>query len=451
MSVCIFVGPTLSIPEVQASIKARCLPPVGQGDVIRAVRDHRPQAIGIIDGFFGGAPAVWHKEILWAMAEGVAVFGAASMGALRAAELHGFGMQGVGRIFEDYRDGVLEDDDDVAVVHAPAEMGYLALSEPMVNIRATLARAEREGVLQPATRSALETRAKALHFPERSWPALLEGEAGPEAGVADMARLQAWLPAGRVDIKRTDALAMLAAMVRPPAAGRPADPPRFHLATTHFLAALEARPNVPDLRGAEETTADLVLDEFRLGDRSTFDAITARALLGFASDRAFGERRGPASDDANASKVDAIRTTNGLFSRSSLEAWLVANDLEPGALLDLAAGAVRVDRIAALARHSLAAHLIDALRLSGDYPRLAERARRKAARLAAEGPRASAGLPSPERLALRLWFSARLGLVEDAGLEAILAASGFPDAPSLDRVLHRERLYLTLRGPDLED
>ena len=87
-----------------------------------------PQAIGIIDGYFQWAPAVWHKEILWAIQQGVHVFGAASMGALRAAELAPFGMRGVGRIFEAYRDGVLpgsgdepfEDDDEVAVVHGPA-------------------------------------------------------------------------------------------------------------------------------------------------------------------------------------------------------------------------------------------------------------------------------------------------------------------------------------------
>ena len=45
---------------------------------------HRPRAIGIIDGYFQQVPSVWHKEILWAMAQGVHVFGSASMGALRA-------------------------------------------------------------------------------------------------------------------------------------------------------------------------------------------------------------------------------------------------------------------------------------------------------------------------------------------------------------------------------
>ncbi|MBV5331336.1 tfuA protein, partial [bacterium] len=72
---------------------------------------------------------------------------ASSMGALRAAELHVFGMVGIGRVFADYRDLIHEDDDEVAVIHGPAELGYPALSEAMVNIRATIAQAVVERVL----------------------------------------------------------------------------------------------------------------------------------------------------------------------------------------------------------------------------------------------------------------------------------------------------------------
>src|SRR6266568_6283294 len=168
------------------------------------------RASGIVDGFFCGAPSVWHKEILWALSQGIHVFGSGSMGALRAAELHGFGMQGIGRIFEAFRDGVLEDDDEVAVVHGPAEIGFVAASEPMVNIRATLARAEADGFLSTASRRALEVFAKSLFFPHRTWHAILGGAHG--LAEAELARLRSWLPHGRVDQKREDALAMLAAM-----------------------------------------------------------------------------------------------------------------------------------------------------------------------------------------------------------------------------------------------
>ena len=72
------------------------------------------------------------------MSQGIHVFGSASMGALRAAQLWPFGMEGVGVIFESYRDGKLEDDDEVAMTHGPSEVGFVAASEAMVDIRPTV-------------------------------------------------------------------------------------------------------------------------------------------------------------------------------------------------------------------------------------------------------------------------------------------------------------------------
>src|SRR5437763_12688169 len=123
MTIYVFTGPTLSADEGRAELDAVYLPPVSQGDLYRVAR-RSPQAIGIVDGYFERVPAVWHKEILWALTRGIHVYGSASMGALRAAELDVFGMVGVGEIFEAYRDGVLEDDDEVAVAHAYAEAGF---------------------------------------------------------------------------------------------------------------------------------------------------------------------------------------------------------------------------------------------------------------------------------------------------------------------------------------
>jgi len=97
----IFAGPTIAADAIRNRLDAEVLPPVAQGDVYRVAR-RRPPAIGIVDGYFEGVPSVWHKEILWAMEQGIPVFGSASMGALRAAELHDFGMIGVGAIFEAY-------------------------------------------------------------------------------------------------------------------------------------------------------------------------------------------------------------------------------------------------------------------------------------------------------------------------------------------------------------
>src|SRR5678815_1914302 len=142
MNVFIFTGPTISPAEASAELKAVYLPPAAEGDVYR-VALHRPQAIGIIDGYFQSVPTVRHKEVLWTMSRGIHVFGSASIGALRAAELHPFGMEGVGTVFRLYRAGALDDDDEVALAHGPAETGFRAASEEMVDIRQTVRKAER--------------------------------------------------------------------------------------------------------------------------------------------------------------------------------------------------------------------------------------------------------------------------------------------------------------------
>ena len=154
MTFVVFTGPTLPPAEAREVLDALYLPPVSEGDLYRAALKS-PRAIGIIDGYFENVPSVWHKEILHAMARGIRVFGSASMGALRAAELAAFGMVGVGATFEAYRDGILEDDDEVAVIHGPAELGFPMLFEAMVNIRRTLSDAHHQRVISPLARTRL--------------------------------------------------------------------------------------------------------------------------------------------------------------------------------------------------------------------------------------------------------------------------------------------------------
>ena len=118
MTTYVFLGPSLPAEQATRLLDATYLPPIPQGDLLRLL-DRKPRYVGIIDGYFETVPAVWHKEILLAMSSGVHVFGAASMGALRAAELHSFGMVGFGEIFQWYRDGKIIADDEVAVRCAP--------------------------------------------------------------------------------------------------------------------------------------------------------------------------------------------------------------------------------------------------------------------------------------------------------------------------------------------
>ena len=208
MSIIIFTGPTLSVPEARKELDAEYLPPAAQGDVYRASQES-PQVIGIIDGYFERVPSVWHKEILWAMSLGIHVFGSASLGALRAAELADFGMEGVGAIFEMYRDGTLEDDDEVAVVHTTEEFGFRAGSEAMVDIRCTLAKAVEHCVVSAGTASALQSLAKSMFYPDRNYQLIVRRATGLGLPRAELDALVEWLPSGRASQKRADSLAML--------------------------------------------------------------------------------------------------------------------------------------------------------------------------------------------------------------------------------------------------
>jgi hypothetical protein len=207
-SVYVFAGPTISPRDALVELNAVYLPPAREGDVYRAALK-QPKAIAIIDGYFQSTPAVRHKEILWAMSRGIHVFGSASIGALRAAELAAFGMEGVGLVFKCYRDGILEDDDEVAIAHGPAEKGFIAASEAMVNIRYTLRKAERVGVISRHLRQELETIGKELFYPDRNYSLLLQYASDGARTKGELARLRAWLPKGRVNQKRDDAIAML--------------------------------------------------------------------------------------------------------------------------------------------------------------------------------------------------------------------------------------------------
>jgi hypothetical protein len=438
MNVCIFVGPTLRGEEIAAVCDAICLPPVAQGDVYRAAQQN-PRVIGIIDGFFSGAPSVWHKEILWALSQGIQVFGSASMGALRAAELHRFGMRGVGRIFEGFRDGTLEDDDEVAVVHGPGETGFLAASESMVNIRATLARAEGEGVLSPSSRGDLETFAKSLFFPYRTWPALLRGAQSQGLTAGELLKFREWLPQGRVDQKRGDALEMLAAikeaLVQP-------EPPRpdFHFEWTNFWDEFVAG-YVPEPATYESSPSFFksVLEELRLEGKEAYGRVKDRALVRLFAGLEARRRGLEPSLEAKRSALARTREALGLFTRAELESWISRNDLDVPLLERLIEEDARV-QIATGPTDSLPdRYLLDELRLSGGYERLAERAHRKEALLTKAEGGAEGKLLGQGAIALRLWyFEKRLGVALPDDVAAFARELGFSNVNDFDDALRRE-------------
>jgi hypothetical protein len=427
MTVIVFTGPTLPRAEVEERLYGRILPPARQGDIWRAVREHRPVAIGLIDGVFFHEPAVWHREILWALTEGVHVFGAASMGALRAAELAPFGMQGVGRVFEGFRDGIwpgfsepFEDDDEVAVIHAPAELGYAPLSDAMVDMRDTLLAASDDEIIAAPEARALARLLKELPFGERRL-SQIAAIGAMCLDPASIARLRAWLPHGAVQRKRLDALALLDTLSEF-LGGRPEPFKaqfRFEQAQAwhDFVSA-------PDALTDEEA---FVLEEARLREDDWHE--TARAALG----RLCAVRAAPASSSDGARRArDQFRLARGLTRRDDLDAWLVSNAATVEWLAQTMRDEAAVTAFLARPPAGLDAAIVDHLRLTERFPELLQRALAKRAKLAGLQP----PVPGPLLDAALGWHA------EQSGRDSLAPAPGvWADEAAFQHAVWREFIF----------
>lgn len=441
----VFVGPTSVPSEVREASGLVFLPPAAQGDIYRMVQGGA-QAIGLIDGYFEGVPAVWHKEILWALVEGVAVFGSASMGALRAAELCDFGMRGVGRIFESYLSGVLEDDDEVAVLHGPAETGYVAVSEPMVNIRATLDRAVATDVITATSGAMLESFAKELFYKERQWEAVFSAATAAGVPSTELAALRDWLPKGHVDQKAEDAHAMLEAMTEWMKSGPQTTEVGFEFEWTdawETAIAISRTVGLDPARQRDAVSPDRLLDELRL-DGTAYRAATTAAEARLLGLRAADRQRIKVNRRAVSDAFGRLRDELGLLNRVDIERWLAANDLQVEDLQRLMEDETRLEAYRASVEPAHDRTLLDHLRISDAYARLADRARRKHAVLCSlDMPD-----PRPEDLGLvpaqlLLWyFEERLGRAIPDDLDSYARGLGFADRAAFYRMLARERLFL---------
>lgn len=241
MKIVIFLGPSLSLAEAKKILpQAIFEPPAQQSDILTVVHNHRPDIIGLIDGVFEQSLSVWHKEILYALDRGIRVYGASSMGALRAAECAEFGMIGVGKVFRMFAGGELNNDDEVALVHGPKESGYYGISEPMVNIRMTFQKAREDDVIDKLTGEKLIDIAESLFFYDRKFPIIFEKalESGIEPEIIEKMKVQA--ADHYVDIKARDAVELLQTLSQLP---EELPPPgkKFQFTRNHLFNSLYFR------------------------------------------------------------------------------------------------------------------------------------------------------------------------------------------------------------------
>jgi hypothetical protein len=362
----VFLGPSMKRAEAASLIAAEIRPPARRGDIYRGLIDGYTTIV-LIDGEFHGHPSVWQREIVDALLEGAVVHGASSMGALRAAELHTLGMAGHGRIFAWYRDGVIDGDDEVALTYGPAELGYPAFSEPLVNIRATLAAAVPTIITAEENTELIES-VRRLYFPNRSFAALLDAGPATKWPAERREALSKFLAERRIDQKRLDAIAALTTIAsgdagEPRMRPTPASPPHWYrrerLVAEGFAprlaaldpAAIAQRAGIADdqlqvlrqdlstlffvgewarSRGIVATVDDLALERDRFpaagAPRRAEAALTERALA-TAAVRAFAARHDIDSETARRAIILEWASENGIehhdLCGEKLADWLV--------------------------------------------------------------------------------------------------------------------------------
>jgi hypothetical protein len=442
----VFVGPTLPVAEASRLVDATFLPPAGQGDVYRAVKRLRPDIIGIIDGYFHQTGSVWHREILWAMAEGIHVLGAASMGALRAAELQKYGMRGIGKVFEAFRDGrfmpfeePFEDDDEVAVIHGPPETAFVPLSEAMVDIRDTLARAAEAGVITTNTRDELAATGKQRSYRERLLAHILQKAAAENPASPELTALAAWLPRNRSSRKAGDAVLLLEEIGRLVADFPGSFAAGFRLEPasvwTRFLENEEtASRSISEIEAGALEELRLRPAEWRVAHRQALLRHVAAEQAGFAVERL--------SDCEIRASLDRLRHSCTLRTQQELTAWAERNGLDGPGLERLMHREAFLDRLQVQGCGLLESEAADYLRLNGRFSELAARsaAKRRWASEAGMLGRRPSGVAAAE---LMDWFIAnRLGhRMQHPNGDQLAAELGFSDFDTLLEALWLERTY----------
>jgi hypothetical protein len=169
MKTIVFSGPSIAETEVLRLAACSHAPPIRRGD-LAAVGDH--DVFVILDGEFGQNLSVTPKEILAVLDRGKTVIGAASMGALRASELHRSGMIGVGWVYDYFRRCAVRRDADVALVYSPFD--FKPMTVPMVDLEYWMDRASAAGLIPNGEKALLLKLARNIFFADRTPDRLMD-------------------------------------------------------------------------------------------------------------------------------------------------------------------------------------------------------------------------------------------------------------------------------------
>lgn len=167
----IFLGPSLTIERAKTILDADYRKPAKKGDLLQLIlRD--TEIVGLVDGFFlQDYPPTPIEVYNLIRKKGTILYGSSSLGALRAVELSKYGMIGVGKIFNLFRKGVLDSDDEVAVSFTDYS-NYK--SEALIDIRYNLFLGEKNSVINKETKKYITRVSKDTYFPYRTYDDILD-------------------------------------------------------------------------------------------------------------------------------------------------------------------------------------------------------------------------------------------------------------------------------------
>lgn len=203
MPLAVFSGPSLGFDDRVFDAAITYLPPAARGDVERASKEY--DALLLIDGVFHHDLAPSPKECYEA-AQRSRCFGAASMGALRAAECAPYGFTPLGIIARWYVREVIDGDDEVAVLVDPGTQRALTVAS--VNVRYVARLACRRGLLTTEEARRFVDDARAVFYMDRTWEDVVEAAPAPtRSAVRTIAEREG-------DLKRWDARFALRSVLR---------------------------------------------------------------------------------------------------------------------------------------------------------------------------------------------------------------------------------------------
>jgi TfuA protein len=165
----VYLGPTLNREEASKILDADYRDPAKKGDFLRlSLTSDEKKYVGFVDGvFLHDYPPSPIEVYHLATRKNIELIGASSLGALRAVELEKFGMKGIGKIFQLFKKGILNADDEVAVTFVRDK--NILQSEALIDIRFNLFLAYKKGIITKQTKKRFVKIAKNIYFPFRNY------------------------------------------------------------------------------------------------------------------------------------------------------------------------------------------------------------------------------------------------------------------------------------------